>query len=108
MAAFWWEAPPSAAQFNAKVITALLYQSLITTAIGFVAWNRLLKIHGAVALHAYIFVIPMAGVLISRLLLGDPLTVQMLIALSLIVSGIIIIQGGLGRLAAIMPNLRNL
>jgi drug/metabolite transporter (DMT)-like permease len=108
VAACWWETLPSAAQFNVQVNTALLYQSLITTAIGFVAWNRLLKIHGAVALHAYIFVIPMAGVLISRMLLGEPLTVQMLIAMSLIVSGIIIIQGGLGRLTAIMPNQRNL
>jgi drug/metabolite transporter (DMT)-like permease len=107
VAACWWEAPFDAGQFDPKVTAALLYQSLVTTAIGFVAWNRLLKRHGAVALHAYIFVIPMAGVLISRLLLGEPLTAQMLIALVLIVSGIIIIQGGLGRLT-VMPNQRNL
>ncbi|MGD8669395.1 MAG: DMT family transporter, partial [Desulfobacterales bacterium] len=71
---------------------ALLYQSLVTAAFGFVAWNTLLQKYGAVALHSFIFIMPISGVALGGLVLGEPITVKILIALALIVAGILIVH----------------
>ena len=79
-------------QLNAPVIGALLYQSLITASFGFVAWNTLLKKYGAVALHAFVFIMPIAGVALGGLVLGEPITVKILLALVFIVVGIFVVH----------------
>ena len=78
--------------FNLAVLDYLFYQSIITAAFGFVAWNRLLKKHGATSLHSFIFIIPVAGVFFGRLLLYEPITCNIFIALILIASGILIVH----------------
>jgi drug/metabolite transporter (DMT)-like permease len=75
-----------------KIIGAVLYQSLITATFGFVTWNRLLQKYGAVALHSFVFIMPIAGVALGGLLLGEPITSKILIALALIVVGILIVH----------------
>lgn len=77
---------------NLAVLTSLFYQSIITAAFGFVAWNRLLKDHGATSLHSFIFIIPLAGVFFGRLLLYEPITYNIFFALILIVSGILVVH----------------
>ncbi|MGD9080748.1 MAG: EamA family transporter, partial [Desulfobacterales bacterium] len=73
-------------------IGAVLYQSLVTAAFGFVAWNTLLQKYGAVALHSFIFLMPIAGVALGGFVLGEPITSKLLIALALIVAGILIVH----------------
>ena len=77
---------------DGKVLCALLYQSLVTAAFGFVAWNTMLLKYGAVALHSFIFIMPIAGVLLGGLVLGELITWDLLLALALIVSGIVIVN----------------
>ena len=77
---------------DAEIIAAMAYQSLITATFGFVAWNMLLQRYGAVALHSFIFVMPIAGVLLGGLILKEPITVNILVSLLLIVSGILVIH----------------
>ena len=77
---------------DAPVIGALLYQSLITASFGFVAWNTMLKKYGAVSLHAFIFIMPIAGVALGGLILGEPITIKILLALVFIVSGILVVH----------------
>jgi len=77
---------------DAPVIGALLYQSLITASFGFVAWNTMLKKYGAVSLHAFIFIMPIAGVTLGGLVLGEPITIKILLALAFIVSGILVVH----------------
>ncbi|MGD8460295.1 MAG: DMT family transporter [Desulfobacterales bacterium] len=89
--ALLWDAP-MVSQLDFKVIGALLYQSLVTAAFGFVAWNTLLQKYGAVALHSFIFIMPISGVALGGLVLGEPITVKILIALALIVAGILIVH----------------
>ncbi|MGD1985268.1 MAG: DMT family transporter [Desulfobacterales bacterium] len=89
--ALLWDAP-MVSQLDFKVIGALLYQSLVTAAFGFVAWNTLLQKYGAVALHSFIFIMPISGVSLGGLVLGEPITVKILIALALIVAGILIVH----------------
>ncbi len=75
-----------------EIIGALFYQGVITAAFGFIAWNNLLQRHGAVALHSFIFIMPLSGVLLGGLILNEPITVKILLALGLVVLGIIISQ----------------
>jgi drug/metabolite transporter (DMT)-like permease len=81
---------PMIAFVDAEIIGAMVYQSLITATFGFVVWNSLLQKYGAVALHSFIFIMPIAGVLLGGLILKEPITRNILIAMLLIVSGILV------------------
>ena len=74
---------------DSKIIGAMVYQSLVTASFGFVVWNSLLQRYGAVALHSFIFIMPITGVLLGGLILGEPITKNILIAMLLIVAGIL-------------------
>lgn len=92
---------------DAGILGALLYQSLITASFGFVAWTNLLRKYGAVALHSFIFIMPIAGVLLGGLLLGEPITPKILIALLLIVSGILVVHFKQKKIVPLFPLGRN-
>jgi len=77
---------------NFMILASLFYQSIVTASFGFVAWNNLLKNYGATALHSFIFIIPISGVFFGRLLLYEPITYQIISALILIASGILVVQ----------------
>ena len=79
-------------RLDAPVIGALLYQSLITASFGYVAWNTMLKKYGAVSLHSFVFIMPIAGVALGGLVLGEPITIKILLALVLIVCGILVVH----------------
>jgi drug/metabolite transporter (DMT)-like permease len=89
--ALLWDRP-MIFKLNLQVIGAVLYQSLVTAAFGFVAWNTLLQKYGAVALHSFIFIMPIAGVALGGLVLGEPITLKIVIALALIVAGILVVH----------------
>lgn len=91
MEALLWDRP-MIFKLNFPVIGAVLYQSLVTAAFGFVTWNTLLQKYGAVALHSFIFIMPIAGVALGGLVLGEPITSKILIALAFIVAGILIVH----------------
>jgi len=92
---------------DAEIIGAMAYQSLISATFGFVAWNSMLKRYGAVALHSFIFVMPITGVLLGGLILKEPITMNILIALLLIVSGILVIHYKLKKPMPLYPLGRN-
>mgnify|MGYP001818234103 CR=1 FL=1 len=89
--ALLWDRP-MIFKLNLQIIGAVLYQSLVTAAFGFLAWNTLLQKYGAVALHSFIFIMPIAGVALGGLMLGEPITLKILIALALIVAGILVVH----------------
>jgi len=73
---------------NPTVMGAFFYQGMISAAFGFVAWNTMLKRYGASTLHAFVFIMPIAGVVFSGLLLNEPITPNILAAMALIAAGI--------------------
>ncbi len=73
-----------------QVVGSVLYQGLITASFGFVAWNSLLKRYGTVTLHSFLFIMPVAGVTLAGLLLGDPISAHTLISMAFISSGIVV------------------
>ncbi len=77
---------------TASSLMALSYQAFVTASYGFISWNRLLKQYGATALNAFIFLMPVSGVLLGVVLLGEPLTVHLLAAIVLVVASLLIIN----------------
>ncbi len=92
---------------NAEVLCALLYQGLVTASFCFVAWITLLQKHGAVALHSFIFIMPISGVALGGLILGEPITYKIVIAMVLIVSGIMVVHLKQKKLIPLFPLGRN-
>ena len=94
-------------QVNAEVLCALLYQGLVTASFGFVSWITLLQRYGAVALHSFIFIMPISGVVLGGLVLGEPITYKIIIAMVLIVSGIMVVHLKQTKLIPLFPLSRN-
>ena len=100
--AILWDTP-MIFNLDFKVIGALLYQSLISATFGFVTWNKLLQKYGAVALHSFIFLMPIAGVALGGLVLGEPITSKIIAALAFIVAGILVVHVKPGQEDPIYP-----
>ena len=100
--AILWDTP-MIFNLDFKVIGALLYQSLISATFGFVTWNKLLQRYGAVALHSFIFLMPIAGVALGGLVLGEPITSKIIAALAFIVAGILVVHVKPGQEDPIYP-----
>jgi drug/metabolite transporter (DMT)-like permease len=58
-------------------------------------------------MHSFIFIMPVAGVLLGGLVLGEPITAKILIALLLIVSGILVVHFKRKKLVPIFSLGRN-
>ncbi len=74
---------------NPAVVKAILYQSIVTASFGFITWNSLLRKFGATALHSFIFIMPLAGVLFGVLLLKETITPHLVISIAFIVAALI-------------------
>ena len=88
---------PMVLRVDVGVVTAIGFQVLLTTVFAFVAWTRLMRVHGAVALHAFVFLIPVSGVICAGAVLGEPITPMILLSLLLITAGILVVQVGQRR-----------
>ena len=93
---------------NGRVLVAVLYQSLVTASFGFVTWNTMLQKYGAVALHSFVFIMPIAGVALGGLVLDEPITPKIIVALALITSGILIVHWKAKKEAPAYPIRRSL
>lgn len=71
---------------------ALLFQSFYIVAFTYVLWFWLLTRYPAASLSSFAFLSPVFGVLCGALLLGEPPTVRIIVALGLIAAGLIIVN----------------
>ncbi|MBU1568543.1 MAG: DMT family transporter [Proteobacteria bacterium] len=78
---------------DAPVIKALLYQALVTASFGFVAWNTLISKYGATALHSFVFIMPVSGVFLGVVMLGEPVTAHLITSIVLVTAGLIVVNG---------------
>lgn len=78
--------------FSLRALTGLGYQTFVTASFGFIAWNTLLKAYGAVALHSFVFIMPLVGVVLSGWILDEPLYPNLWLALALIAAGILVVH----------------
>jgi drug/metabolite transporter (DMT)-like permease len=84
--------PKMVIHIDLRIISALLYQIVVVACFGFVIWNTFLKKYGASSLHSFNFIMPIAGVCISALLIGEAITPHLFTALVLIASGLLVIH----------------
>jgi drug/metabolite transporter (DMT)-like permease len=71
---------------------ALLFQSFYIVAFTYVLWFWLLTRYPAAGLSSFAFLSPVFGVLCGAVLLGEPPTVRIILALGLIAAGLIIVN----------------
>jgi len=88
---------------DGPVIAAMLYQSLLCAAFGFVAWNTCLQRFGASALHSFIFLVPITGVIAGGLVLAEPITSMLIIAAALVAAGVGLVNLKPKRAAPFFP-----
>lgn len=74
------------------IIKSLLYQTFITASFGFVAWNTMIQRFGATTLHSFIFLMPISGVFLGVVMLGEPLTTNLIGSIVLVVAGLIFVN----------------
>jgi drug/metabolite transporter (DMT)-like permease len=102
-----WDAP-MVARLDFGIVAAIGFQIVLTTCFAFVAWIRLMQIYGAVALHSFVFLIPVSGVFLAGIVLDEPITAMILLALGLISAGILTVHLGHRRgLAPILHGRRS-
>lgn len=78
---------------DAPVIQALLYQALVTASFGFVAWNTLMSRYGATVLHSFVFIMPISGVFLGVVMLGEPVTANLVTSILLVTTGLLVVNG---------------
>ncbi len=75
------------------VIGAVLYQGVVVAGFCFIVWIHLLRRHSASRLGVFSFSTPILGVVLSVLLVGEPLTGQLLASVALVGGGIVLVNG---------------
>jgi drug/metabolite transporter (DMT)-like permease len=83
-----WQASPSIPS-----LLALLVNAVVSTALGFVIYFRLIRTVGSMATASVGYLKPAVGVLIGCLVFGEPFTMVMALGLSAILLGVAIING---------------
>jgi drug/metabolite transporter (DMT)-like permease len=84
-----WRVDPSA--FSARSILALLYLVVFGSIVAFSAYVWLLRVSTPARVSTYAYVNPVVAVFLGWLLADEALTVRMLIAAAVIVSGVALI-----------------
>lgn len=69
-----------------------MFQSFYIVAFTYVLWFWLLTRYPAAGLSSFAFLSPVFGVLCGAVLLGEPLTIRIFLALGLIATGLIIVN----------------
>ena len=76
------------AQWSALGIASLFYQAVIVTFVSYLLWFWMLTRYPATRVQSFVFLTPVSGTLFAAGLLGEPLSVQLLLALAGVAVGI--------------------
>ncbi|MCI0766594.1 DMT family transporter [Bacillus sp. TL12] len=77
--------------FNMKALSMLLYLSFLSAA-GFCIWNTVMKYNKVGKVSMYMFFIPVFGVLLSSMILGETIHSFVLFGLACVAAGIIVVN----------------
>jgi drug/metabolite transporter (DMT)-like permease len=82
----------TAAQFDWKVVVSLLYLGVLGTAVAFVWYYMSVKKLGASTTSIFNNLVPVFGVAISVLLLGEPLLLSMILGGAVTIAGVLMVS----------------
>ncbi len=83
---------PYVRSFDGLVATAFAYQVVIVVAISYLAWFWLLKHYPAARLSSFAFLTPVFAVALGRLLLNEPVSPWLALAVVLVAAGIYLVN----------------
>ena len=83
---------PSERHVTVPVALSIFYQGAVVAGLCFVSWMKLLKRHPASKLTAFQFSIPVFGVILSWLILGEPITLRLVLGVAGVAAGIILVS----------------
>lgn len=86
IAAFFAAEPPP--QFDLAATASIAFQAVIVAFASYLAWFWLLRHYPATRVSAFTFLTPVSGLVFGALLLGEPITARMLVAVAGIAIGI--------------------
>lgn len=78
-------------QFDLKSLMMLVYLAFLSAA-GFILWNNVMKYNQVGKVSLYLFLVPVFGVILSSLLLEEPLHYSVVSGLVLVVAGIVLVN----------------
>jgi drug/metabolite transporter (DMT)-like permease len=78
-------------QFDLKSSLMLVYLAVLSAA-GFILWNNVMKYNQVGKVSLYLFLVPVFGVILSSLLLKEPLHYFVIAGLILVVAGIVLVN----------------
>jgi drug/metabolite transporter (DMT)-like permease len=77
---------------DASILGAMAYQTFVTASFGLIGWMMMIKRYGATTLHSFIFIMPISGVFFGVLILGEPLTKNLIGSILLVTVGLIVVN----------------
>jgi drug/metabolite transporter (DMT)-like permease len=77
---------------SARPLAALAFQTVVITFASYLAWFWLLRHYPATRVSAFVLLTPVFGLLAGVLLLGEPLTARLLVALAAVCAGIALVN----------------
>ena len=77
---------------DASILGSMAYQTFVTASFGLIGWMMMIKRYGATTLHSFIFIMPISGVFFGVLMLGEPLTKNLIGSILLVTVGLIVVN----------------
>jgi drug/metabolite transporter (DMT)-like permease len=90
--AAWLQGSPWPATWSSLALTSLFYQAVIVTFASYLLWFWLLTRYPATKVQAFVFLTPVFGTAWAAGLLGEPLGVELLVALVAIGAGLVLLN----------------
>jgi drug/metabolite transporter (DMT)-like permease len=87
-----WKGAPLPSHLSLLVWSALAFQVVIVTFISYLLWFWLIRHYAATRLASFTLLTPVFGLLAGALLLGEPVTQRLVIALVTVAGGIVIVN----------------
>lgn len=75
-----------------SVLAAFAYTAIAVVFIGYTTWFWLMRSYSAASLHAFTFLTPLFGVMAGHVILGEPLSPGLMLALVLVAAGIYLVN----------------
>lgn len=81
---------PGAIHWSPDVVVILVYNCVVTTALGYFFWSKVLSMMPAVMAGQVLTLTPVGGFVLSLMMFGGTLTLDVLLSIALIIAGIFV------------------
>jgi len=77
---------------DSSILISMAYQTFVIASFGLIGWMALIKRYGATTPHSFIFIMPLSGVFFGVVMLGEPLTANLIGSIVLVTVGLIVVN----------------